>query len=979
MEKKVNKREELGKLRAYELVKEEYLDDIKSLGMLFRHKKTDAKIVVLNNDDENKVFSIGFRTPPEDSTGVAHIVEHTVLCGSKQFPAKDPFVELAKGSLNTFLNAMTYPDKTIYPVASCNDKDFQNLMHVYLDAVFYPNIYRKEEIFKQEGWHYELEKIEDEITYNGVVYNEMKGVYSSPEQKLFRMIQESLFPDTPYGKESGGDPLYIPDLSYQEYLEFHKKYYHPTNGYIYLYGNMNIEEKLEWMDENYLSKFEKISINSAIPMQRPFNECREMVTYYPLAENETEENKTYLSYNVVIDTALNKELYLAFQVLEYALLDTAGAPLKQALIDREIGKDVLSSYDNGILQPIFSIIAKDTKEEKKELFLQTIKDTITSIAEKGIDERALKAAINYFEFKYREADFGQYPKGLMYGIQILDSWLYDEQKPFLHMKANETFAFLKEQIGTGYFEGLLKKYFLRNTHTSIVIVKPQKGLTQMQEKEGKKKLEIYKNSLTKEQLQKIIEDTKHLRAYQEEPSKKEELELIPMLSRDDMDKKGTPVYNEEKNIQEVPVLHHNIYTNGIGYLRLAFDINDFVKYAPHLSLFATVLGYMDTENYSYLELANEINIDTGGIVSDIMQYNKVGNIKEFIAKFEIRTKVLYDKLPKALELIKEIIYNGKFRDEKRLKEIIAESRSRLQMKMNATGHSVAVLRGMSYVSTSGVFNDETIGIGYYRFLVDLEEHFEDKKEELIRLFESFVTRIFNKDNLLVSYTGDEKGYSGLEKELCKLLEVMPKKKTAEEKFQLQPICRNEGFKTSGQVQYVARMGNFIEAGFSYTGALKVLKVILSYDYLWNNVRVKGGAYGCMCGFSLNGEGYFTSYRDPNLKETNEIYASTGKYIEKFSVDERDMTKYIIGAISSLDTPLSPYAKGARSFAAYVSGLTNDDIQRDRDQVLEVTEEKIRELAPLIQVIIDAGNICVIGNEDRIEDNKNLFKTIENLF
>lgn len=979
MAKSIKSKEELREMAAYELEKEEYLEDIKSLGVMFRHKKTDAKIVVLSNDDENKVFSIGFRTPPKDSTGVAHIVEHTVLCGSEQFPAKDPFVELAKGSLNTFLNAMTYSDKTIYPVASCNEKDFQNLMHVYLDAVFYPNIYKKEEIFKQEGWHYELEDTEGEITYNGVVYNEMKGVFSSPEQKLYRVIQESLFPDTPYGTESGGDPVYIPDLSYNDYLDFHKKYYHPTNSYIYLYGDMDIEEKLEWIEENYLSRFEKLSIDSAIPMQKPFEQCREMTAYYPLAENESEENKTYLSYNVVIGTALDKELYVAFQVLEYALLDTAGAPLKQALIDKGIGKDILSSYDNGILQPIFSIIAKDTEGNKKEIFLKTIQETIGSIIEMGMEEKALKAAINYFEFKYREADFGQYPKGLMYGIQILDSWLYDSQEPFIHMQANATFAFLKEQIGTGYFEALLKKYFLDNTYSSIVIVKPQKGLTQRQEKQVKEKLAAYKNSLTKEQLVQLVKDTKHLKEYQEKPSTKEELELIPMLSREDMNKKAMPIYNEEKNIGDVPVLHHNIYTNGIGYLRLAFSVDHLVEYASYLSLFATVIGYMDTEHYSYLELANEINIHTGGIVTDIMQYNPVGETKKFLPKFEIRTKVLFEELPKALELINEMVYHGKFRDEKRLKEIIAESKSRLQMKINGTGHSVAVARGMSYVSGSGVFNDQTSGIGYYRFLVDLEKNFEEKKEELMGLFESFIIEIFNKENLLVGYTADYMGYSGLEKELHRFVDLLPEKGEKKGKAELRPVCKNEGFKTPGQVQYVARMGNFIDAGLSYTGALKVLKVILSYDYLWNNVRVKGGAYGCMCGFSLNGEGYFTSYRDPNLKETNDIYKNANKYVENFTVDERDMTKYIIGTISSLDTPLTPYTKGARSFIAYVSGITNEDLQRDRDEVLAATEEKIRQLSPIVKAITDAGNICVIGNEEKIEESKDLFTKIENLF
>ena len=473
-------------LEAYEIVQEEKLVDLNSLGLVFQHKKTGARVLVISNDDNNKVFSIGFRTPPSDSTGVPHIIEHSVLCGSKEFPAKDPFVELVKGSLNTFLNAMTYSDKTIYPIASCNEKDFQNLMHVYMDAVFYPNIYHREEIFKQEGWHYELDSLEGDLTYNGVVYNEMKGVFSSPEQQLFRLIQQSLYPDTTYGVESGGDPTCIPDLTYADFLAFHKKYYHPSNSYIYLYGDMDVEEKLCWMDETYLSKFGKEEVESTIQMQQPFESMHVTEEYYSLAENETTEDKTYLSYSTVIDTSLNKEYYLAFQVLEYVLLGAPGAPLKQALIDAKLAKDVLSSFDNGILQPNFSIIAKNSNESEKEKFLKVIRDTLSGIVKEGIQEKALKAALNYHEFRYREADFGGFQKGLTYGIQILDSWLYEDSSPFIHVEASETFEFLKQQIGTGYYEQLIQQYLLDNPHTSLVIVKPRWGL-QVRWKQRQKK------------------------------------------------------------------------------------------------------------------------------------------------------------------------------------------------------------------------------------------------------------------------------------------------------------------------------------------------------------------------------------------------------------------------------------------------------------------------------------------------------------
>ena len=979
MGKNLKSKEELGQVDAFELVFDEKLEDLKSLGLVFKHKKSGARVIVLSNEDDNKVFSIGFRTPPEDSTGVAHILEHSVLCGSKHFPAKDPFVELVKGSLNTFLNAMTYSDKTIYPVASCNDKDFQNLMHVYLDAVFYPNIYQREEIFKQEGWHYELESEEGELKYNGVVYNEMKGVFSSPEQQLFRVIQQSLFPDTTYGTESGGDPDNIPELTYNQFLDFHKKYYHPSNSYIYLYGDFDVEEKLAWMDANYLSAFEYQSIDSKIQMQPVFDKMREIEADYSVTENESVAEKTYLGYNLVIGTSLDEKLYLAFQILDYVLLSAPGAPLKQALLDAKIGKDILSSYDNGILQPVFSVIAKNTEESKKEEFVNLIHTTLKNIVEKGIDTKALQAAINYFEFKYKEADFGHYPKGLMYGIQILDSWLYDDSKPFIHLKANETFEFMKEQIGSGYYEKLISDYLLHNQHTSLVIVKPQIAMTTKMDQALKQELNEYKAQLSKSDILQLIKQTKGLEEYQETPSTKEELELIPMLAREDIEKKAKPFCNEIKKIDEIQVLHHNIYTNGIGYLKLVFDVGSVPKeLIPTLSLLTSVLGYVDTKNYSFLELSNEINIHTGGISSDVNLYSKNAEREEYEAKLEVRTKVLYENIGTALSLIKEMLFSSKLDDEKRLQEIVEELKSRLQMKLNSSGHTVAANRAMSYYSTSAYFNDLIGGLSYYRYMEGLQANFDQEKVELRKNLQELINIIFNKNNVMVSFTADETGYEVLKKEFASFVTCLPNEINNKEKTILEPISLNEGFKTSGKVQYVARAGNFNAEGYHYTGDLRILKVILSYDYLWNNVRVKGGAYGCMCGFSRDGNGFFTSYRDPNLMETNEIYKKAAEYVEKFTVDERDMTKYIIGTISALDTPLSPSAQGSRSFNAYLCGLSEEDVQKERDEVLCAKQENIRALAGIVKAIIDANYICVIGNETKVQEHVALFQKIENL-
>ncbi|MBP1754389.1 MAG: hypA [Firmicutes bacterium] len=970
---------------SYDFVLEEKLEDMNGIGTLLVHKKTGARIAIVANDDNNKVFSIGFRTPPANSTGVAHIIEHSVLCGSKNFPAKDPFVELAKGSLNTFLNAMTYPDKTVYPIASMNDQDFKNLMHVYMDAVLYPNIYQRKEIFYQEGWHYELESEGAELKYNGVVYNEMKGAFSSPESMLYRMIQNSLFPDTPYGVESGGDPDYIPELSYEEFIDFHRTYYHPSNSYIYLYGEMDFEERLDWLDKEYLNQYDHLEVDSKVKFQKSFEGSREVEAFYSLSEEEEAKDNTYLSFNTVIGNSLDKELGLTFQVLDYVLLQAPGAPIKQALLDAGIGKDILGGYEDEILQPSFTIIAKNSEEDKKDSFVGVIRDVLAKTVADGMDEKSLRAAINYYEFKYREADYGQFPKGLLYGLRAMGSWLHDDHKPFLHLKDTSGYAFLKDKIGTGYYEKVIKEYLLENTHESVVILKPKSGLNAQKEEALKKHLAGYKATLSKDELLRIVRETKELEEYQEEPSTKEELEAIPLLTREDIKKEIEPLYNKEVKISDVKIIHHEVYTNKIAYLRLLFNVKQVPKeLLPYASLLSYVLGYVDTEKYSYLELSNEVNIHTGGIASNVRSFSIKGNTDQYYPVFEFSAKVLYDKLAEAFRLIDEITYGSKLDDKKRLKEIIDEMRSKLQMHFNSAGHSAAVDRATSYYSVHGLYKEITTGIAFYKFIEDLAENFSTKADVTIEKLKELLKMIFNRENLLVSITADEEGYERFADKFTGFIEKLPQKAehelfTAYDTSALSPVCLNEGFKTASQVQYVARAGNFIKAGYEYTGALRVLKTIMSYDYLWNNVRVKGGAYGCMCGFSgVDGDAYFTSYRDPNLRETNNIYEKAADYIKNFSAEERDITKYIIGTFSTLDTPLTPQSKGKRSLSMYLGQISEAELQKERNEVLKVTLEDIRACHKYISAMLEAGNICVIGNESKINENKDMFKEVKNL-
>ncbi|MCR4740105.1 MAG: insulinase family protein [Lachnospiraceae bacterium] len=966
-------------LKAYEIIKEKDVKDLNSRGMLLRHKKTGARIFLLSNDDDNKVFYIGFRTPPIDSTGLTHILEHSVLCGSKKYPVKDPFVELVKGSLNTFLNAMTYPDKTVYPIASCNDKDFNNLMGVYLDAVFYPNIYREEKIFRQEGWHYELDSKDGEIGINGVVYNEMKGAFSSPESALEREIFNALFPDTAYGFESGGDPDHIPELSYEKFMEFHRSYYHPSNSYIYLYGDMDMAERLDYLDREYLGAFDRRDINTEILLQKPFNETRYVEKEYGITTEESTNDKTYLSINYVLDTSLNKELYVAFDILETVLLASPGAPVTQALLDSGIGSDIQSTYESGVYQPYFSIIAENANLKDLERFKQIINDTLRNLVKNGIDKKALRAAVNTLEFKYREADYGGYPKGLFYGLDSFDSWLYDETDPFMHIEANDTYALMRERIETGYFEGLIEEYLLNNPHSAVVVLKPKKGLTAEKDEMLREKMAELKKSLSEDEIIKLVEDTRALREYQETEDSKEAMETIPLLKISDITKEAKPFQYKENKTSGIPVLTHEIFTNGVGYLTVLFDIKDVgtgdLKYVGMLK---SVLGLMSTEHFTYNELFNEIFEKSGGIIPSTMTYFYADNSGRYTTAFSFEAKVFENSLKFAFDMIKEMIKTTKLEDEKRLKELTGIIKSRMQASMISSGHSLAAHRALSGISAAAAQSEHMSGVNFYRYIEKLDSSFDEIKEDLITGMRRVMNIIFRKENMFVDYTVTDPDHSDILKLTEEFADCLYKDPYEKGGDPLTLFDEKTGYKTASKIQYVAKAGNFIRSGLKYTGALRVMKVMLGYDYLWTNVRVKGGAYGCMSSFLRNGDCYFTSYRDPNLKKTLEIYDKAPEYLEGFDADERDMTKYIIGAVSALDTPLTPSMAGKRAMSLYLAGEKYENLQRERDQVINCTKEDIRALAPYVRVITTGDHICVVGSEEKIEEDKDIFDVTENL-
>ena len=653
--------------------------------------------------------------------------------------------------------------------------------------------------------------------------------------------------------------------------------------------------------------------------------------------------------------------------------------MKQVLLDAGIGKDILGSYEDGIYQPFFSIVAKNARPENKERFVSLIRETLEKIVKEGIDQKAVAAGINYMEFRFWEADYSSFPKGLMYGIDVFDSWLYDDSKPFDQLMRLDIYGKLKEKAGTGYFEKLIQEYLLDNTHASVVVVNPKRGLAAQREEELEKKLAAYKDSLSREELEKLVKDTAHLKEYQDAPESEEALKTIPLLKREDISRKSGKIYNTEKHSGDTLILHHDLYTNGIGYLNLLFNTKKVpARLIPYLGILKSVLGYVDTKNYTYGELFNEINARTGGILFGIQVFGSAKDNRLTTHMMGIKAKALYEDLPFVFQMIQEILCTSKLEDEKRLYEILAKMKSRMQMSMVSAGHSTAVNRALSYFSENAYFQEQIAGIDFYDLIDDLEKNFQEKKTEIIENLKELMGLVFRRENLIVSYTADQKGYSRLEKEVEGLKSVLPDGEM--EDVCLKPVFenKNEGFQTSGQVQYVAVAGNFADEGYEYTGALRILKVMLSYEYLWTNIRVKGGAYGCMSGFRRTGDGFLVSYRDPHLKNTLEVFRKTGDFIRSFDADEREMTKYIIGTISEIDAPLTPSAKGAMSLNAWFSGITEEDMEKERREILDAQPQDIQNLAGIVDAIVDQDRICVIGSEEKIQQDKEVFKEIKHL-
>lgn len=970
----------------YEVMQREVLSDIESTGILLKHKKTGARVVLVSNEDNNKVFYIGFRTTPFDSTGVPHIIEHSVLCGSDRYPVKDPFVELAKSSLNTFLNAVTYPDKTLYPVASCNDQDIKNLMDVYMDAVFHPNIYKHEEIFKQEGWHYELDAPEGELKLNGVVYNEMKGAMSDSDELVDQYIQSELYPDTTYGVVSGGDPDVIPELTYEAFLDFHSRYYHPSNSYIFLYGNFDMAERLEWLDREYLSKYDYYPVDSEIKLQPCFDAPKRIVKQHPIGAEEDTKAKTYLSYSVMTGREeISLKENLALNIIDTILFGIPGAPIRQALNDAGIGKGILHNFSSYIRQSYEVIVASYADPEQEEEFVRIIEDGLKEQAEKGLNKDSLLAAINSMDFTYREADTGSTPKGLITGITILDTWLYDDNDVFTNLKQLAVFDELKKEIDTGYFEKLIVDRILNNPHKLVLISEPVPGLTDKKEAELAEKLAAYKAGLSPEEIAKIVEDTAALKLYQDTEDAPEDLAKLPAIKVSDVEKKALPLVNEVRELDGSKVVFHDIATNGIEYISMLFPLSDIdPALTSYVSLASDLIGALSTKNHSYLELANLRGIYSGGLYTTISVFASSKDKDAFSPYISLKIKALPENVKKCFEIGLEMLADTDFSDKKRIKDVIGEIFADRQSKLTSSGHSTAYDRACSYFNRREAYNQMLSGVEYYEFIKDLYENFDERYDELRAKIEYILAAAVRADNMLVSLTCREKeysifaeGFSEFKKQLA-ANEKEAVKPEINEKAYL-PEKRNEAFRVSGQVQYCAAAGNYKNAGLKFSGAFAVLKTMLSYEYLWVNVRVKGGAYGCFFSYErLSGNCGMVSYRDPNLKNTYDIYGEAADFVRELDLSQEDIDRYIIGTMSNIDLPKLPRAYGDYSFGMWMQGLTDAELQKERDEILGATPDSIRSLAPIFDAIKEQGYICTVGSAGKINEDAALFKEIKDI-
>ncbi len=956
----------------FRLIEKRFIKEVNAECLYLEHIKSGARLFKIASDDPNKTFGIAFKTLPESDNGVSHIMEHAVLNGSTNFPVKSPFDILIKGSLSTFINAFTSKDFTMYPVASMNEKDYFNLMHVYLDAVFNPLIYKDTRILKQEGWHYELSDKDHPIEYRGVVYNEMKGAFSNPMRELWYQVFKNLFPDNSYGYESGGYPAAIPTLTQEMFIDFHKKYYHPENSYIFLYGDSDLEKELAFIDSAYLSKYVKANNHITVKDQKPFGTMKDITCPYPVLEGSNTENQTYLSLNWVIGQNTDQALTMALDVLCEVLVNQESAPVRLALQKAGIGKEVSASSSN-VKQNVFQIIVQNAKSGEEKKFHDLVTATLTEVVQKGLNKNEIEGVINRKEFQLKEGNDAQ--KGITYLNQLLAGWFFVDN-PFLGLEYEKPLAEIKTALTSKYLEDVVEKYFLNNPHSLLLTLEPRPGMDSERNAVTEKELINYKNNLDTEQIITLIKETQELIDYQKREDTPEALATIPMLDIKDINPKATFYSVEEKKSEDIPVLFHEGFTNDVVYANFFFDMRVLpVELIPYASLLSNVIGLLNTRDHTFGEINQLLNINTGGFYTSLKCYMEDMDDDKLIPKFVVTTKSINKKIEKMFELTAEILAKTDYSDTARLKTLLVRIQSQIDAEMKSNGYEVAYRRLTSYFSNHGMFNELNQGIDFYWFVTDLINNFDKNADTISKTLTKVTSMLFTRQNMIASATCGKNDVMLFTKNLPVLYNAMPVGENIFNRWIFNLENKQEGIQAASKVQYVIEGYDFKKLGYSWDARMRVLNQIISTDWLQTRIRVVGGAYGGWSTFLMNGTVTFNSYRDPNLKETIRNYEATPEYLSSFKADGKTMTRYIIGTIAKMDNPLTASEKGDLAITYFFNKREPGALQSDREAILSTTQKNIRDFALLVKDVLSKKAICVYGNEEKINQENELFKSI----
>jgi Zn-dependent M16 (insulinase) family peptidase len=951
-------------MHQFELHRQETIAELQTEAYLYKHA-SGAELLSLVNDDENKVFGITFRTPPSDSTGIAHILEHSVLCGSRKYPVKEPFVELLKGSLNTFLNAFTYPDKTCYPVASQNLQDFYNLVDVYLDAVFYPRL--TPEVLQQEGWHYELDDPEKPLTFKGVVYNEMKGAYSDPDRRLGEYAQHSIFPDTTYGVESGGHPRHIPDLTWEQFETFHRELYHPANSRIYVYGDDDPKRRLELLEE-YLGDFEPRNISSQVKKQPRFDEPRRMVERYPVSA-DGENNKSMTTVSWLLHDDPDAETIMALHILEHILLGTPASPLRKVLIESGLGEDLAGvGMESELMQIYFSVGLRGVEPTRVNEVEELILETLETLANEGFDPDTVAAALNTAEFRLRENNTGSYPRGLALMLRALSSWLYDRD-PLEPLKFETPLGSIKAKSapGNGFFEQMIRSQLLSNRHRTTIVLEPDADLAAAEEREESERLAQARAGMDAKELQAHVANTLELRRLQETPDAPEDLAKLPRLQLKDLERTTRKIPMEMGSENGLTTLYHDLFTNGIVYLDVGFDLHVLpAELLPYVPLFGRALLETGTEREDFVKLDQRIGMKTGGIGSHALISSK-RNGSQAAAWLFLRGKGMTNQVAELLEIMQEVLATARLDDRERFVRMVLEEKAGEEASLVPGGHRVANLRLRAQYDEASWASEQMKGVEYLFFLRQLMEDCEERWDEVHGRLEELRRRLVNRRSMILNGTYHSSDRAEVEKELAQFAARIPESDTDSTAWSPRYVARNEGLAVPSQVNYVAKAANIYDLGYELDGSVGVITRFMGTSWLWDRVRVQGGAYGAFCSFDhFSGVLSYASYRDPNLLETVEVYDQTSRFLAETEINEDELHKAIIGTIGDLDGYQLPDAKGYTSMVRHLAGVTEEYRQTMRDQVLGTEVAAFREFAQVLEQLNEEGRVVVLGAADKLE-------------